>query len=147
MFGITGFNTNPESRFFGFDTFEGYPEDFDNHTKSEYSTKDCIPQTDDKRITFVKGLFQNTLNDFLKSFTPKSRLMVHMDADLYSATLFVLTKLDILLANNAIISFDEFGDLDNESAAFCDYTLSHYRDFEIIQCTPKYHRVSIMLKP
>lgn len=145
LFGIAGYNTNPESRFFGFDAFEeGYPEAFDNHLKGDYATS--IPNTDDKRIEFVKGKFQDSLDKFLESFVPKSRLVIHMDADLYSATLFVLTKLDKLFDKNTILSFDEFGALDKEFLAFYDYTRSYYRDFEIIQHTPKYHRVSIRLK-
>ena len=138
LFGVSNLNKNPHSRFFGFDTFEGYPESFDVHSKGDYSTNGVLPETDDKRIKLVKGLFQDTLNDFLKSFVPKSRLVIHMDADLYSATLFVLTKLDRLFDKNTIISFDEFGSLDREFLAFYDYVNSHYHDFEMIQHTPKY---------
>lgn len=145
IFGVAELNTNPNSRFFGFDAFEeGYPEGFDNHRKGDYATS--IPNTDDKRIEFVKGKFQDSLDNFLKSFVPKSRLVVHMDADLYSATLYVLTKLDKLFDKNTIISFDEFGSLSRKFLAFYDYARSYYHDFEIIQHTPKYYRVSIRLK-
>lgn len=146
MFGVAKLNKNPESRFFGFDTFEGYPEDFDIHKKGSYSTNSNLPQTSDQRITLIKGLFQDTLDNFLQSFKPKHQVIVHMDADLYSSTLFVLTKLDKIFDQNSIISFDEFGSLDREFLAFYDYTRSYYRDFEIIQHTPKFHRVSIRLK-
>ena len=144
IFGVAKLNTNPNSRFFGFDAFdEGYPEGFDQHLKGDYATS--IPQTDDKRIKFVKGKFQDSLDDFLKSFEPKSRLVVHLDADLYSATLYVLTKLDKLFDIDTILTFDEFGRLNTEFRAFLDYTLSYYRDYEIIQHTPGYNRVSIKL--
>lgn len=145
IFGVAELNTNPNSRFFGFDAFEeGYPEGFDNHHQGDYATS--IPHTDDKRIVFIKGKFQDSLDNFLKSFIPKSRLVVHMDTDLYSATLYVLTKLDKLFDKNTIISFDEFGSLSREFLAFYDYTRSYYHDFEIIQHTPQYYRVSIRLK-
>ena len=146
IFGVADLNTHPESRFYGFDTFEGYPESFDNHPIGDWSTDGNIPSSKDKRITFVKGLFQDTLDNFLQTFVPKSRLLIHMDADLYSATLFVLTKLDKLFDKDTIISLDEFGYLDKEFLAFHDYTRAYYHDYEIIQHTPKYHRVSIRLK-
>ena len=122
IFGVADHNTHPESRFYGFDTFEGNPESFHNHPKGIKSTYGNIPTTKDKRITFVKGLFQDTLDDFLQTFVPKSRLLIHMDADTYSATLFVLTKLDKLFDKDTIISLDEFGYLDKEFLAFHDYT-------------------------
>ena len=48
-----------------------------------------------KRISFVKGWFQNTLPGFLNGFSPRSRLIVHNDSDLYSSTLFTLANLNM----------------------------------------------------
>ena len=69
-----------------------------------------------------------------------------MDADLYSSTLFVLTKLDRLFDEKTIITFDEFGYLDKEFLAFYDYTRSFYRDYEIIHHNPSFGRTSIKFK-
>jgi hypothetical protein len=38
------------------------------------------------------GLFQESMPGFLKTFQPTSRLSIHCDADLYSATLYVLSR-------------------------------------------------------
>ena len=46
IFGVAKHNTNPQSRFFGFDAFDdGYPEVFDNHSKGDYATS--TPQSID----------------------------------------------------------------------------------------------------
>lgn len=144
LLGVASRNKNPESRFFGFDTFEGYPEDFDIHRIGSYNSP--IPKTEDSRVQFVKGKFQDSLSDFLKDFKPKNRMIIHFDADLYSATLYVLVKLEPLFDKNSILTFDEFGSLDREFRAFKDFINSFYYDYNIIQHTPKFHRVSIILK-
>jgi hypothetical protein len=49
-------NRDPQSRFIGFDSFEGCPEDFTNKiTKSTFDVAGAVPQIDDERVSFVKG--------------------------------------------------------------------------------------------
>jgi O-methyltransferase len=57
-------NHHPESLFYGFDTFEGLPEDWHFFKKGAFSFD--IPFMDDTRGTFIKGLFQDTLYRFLR---------------------------------------------------------------------------------
>src|SRR5262249_24608424 len=75
-------NTNPASRFIGFDTFEGLPEDlvlFDHTTpKGFFSRQGQPPVIDDGRVRFEKGLFYDTLRPFLCGFRPLNRLVVHL---------------------------------------------------------------------
>jgi O-methyltransferase len=88
---------NKESRFIGFDSFEGLPEDWDvihqKITKGTFSTGGNIPRIADKRVSFVRGWFQNTVSEFLKGFDGSGTLLIHYDADLYSSTLFLLTTI------------------------------------------------------
>lgn len=81
-----------------------------------------MPILQDKRIIFFKGLFQDTLPDFLSTFNRKNTLVIHIDADLYSSTLFVLTSLYPYLRNKDIIMFDDFLDPLGEFRAFDDYS-------------------------
>ena len=49
-------NCNPQSRFIGFDSFEGLPEDWTkNVPKGFFYAAGEVPQVDDKRVSFVKG--------------------------------------------------------------------------------------------
>ena len=116
------------SRFFGFDSFEGLPENWTrNWPKGNFSTDGTIPQIDDERIGFVKGWFQNTLPTFLNGFVPRSRLVVHSDSDLYSSTLFTLATLSRLLIPGTVIIFDDFSVPTHVFRAFADYTSAFMR--------------------
>ena len=117
-------NKNPKSRFFGFDTFEGLPEDWGSVKKGAYTAHGQIPETNDKRCDFIVGLFQDTLIDFLKENNISQQLVIHLDADLYNATLYVLIHLARYLKPNDIIIFDEFfyvSKADHEMRAFIDF--------------------------
>ena len=61
------------SEFYGFDTFHGFPEDCLDMKKGHYSTSGDIPKTSDPRIKFIKGLFQETLTDFLEKLATESK--------------------------------------------------------------------------
>jgi hypothetical protein len=124
---------DPASRFVGFDTFEGLPEAWeDGHPKGTFSTNGAMPVIDDARVSFVKGLFQDTLRDFAKGFTPRNRLVVNIDCDLYSATLFVLGTLDRFFQPGTIVIFDDFYSMNHETKAFIDYDRSFGRTWHAI---------------
>ena len=55
-----------------------------------------MPKITDKRISFVKGWFQNTFSDFLKNTKLDNEILVHYDADIFSATLYIMLELDRL---------------------------------------------------
>src|SRR5689334_18531036 len=103
-------NRDPQSRLIGFDSFEGLPEYWSKkYPKGSHGdVAGALPQIDDERVSFVKGWFQNTLPGFLNEFTPRSRLVVHNDADLYSSTLFTLVSLNMLLVSGTVVILDDF---------------------------------------
>ncbi|NCD34906.1 MAG: hypothetical protein EOL87_16000 [Spartobacteria bacterium] len=96
------------ARFIGFDTFVGLPEQWDWCSQGHFSTGGKEPEINDKRCSFIAGLFQNTLQDFLKDYARPNQLVVHIDCDLFSASLYVLICLGHLLREGDIIVFDEF---------------------------------------
>ena len=113
---------SPNSRFYGFDTFTGLPEHwFKDYGKGAFDVGGKIPDILDTRITFIKGAFQDTLESFLNGFNRRNRIVVHMDADLYSSTLFVLLTLHHRLKEGDIIMFDDFLDPLGEFLAFSNY--------------------------
>jgi O-methyltransferase len=68
-------NQHTESRFFGFDTFTGLPENWTySMKKGAFSAGGNIPVIEDSRVKMVKGLFQNSLRPFLKTFIRVQRL-------------------------------------------------------------------------
>ena len=113
---------SPDSRFYGFDTFTGLPEHwFKGFGKSAFNVGGMMPDILDPRVTFVKGIFQDTLGNFLNGFNRRNRIVVNMDADLYSSTLFVLLSMHHYLKEGDIIMFDDFLDPLGEFMAFRNY--------------------------
>jgi hypothetical protein len=114
-------NTNPDSRFFGFDTFTGLPEDWGNYKKGTFDLKGIKPQVADSRVSLYKGLFQETLFEFLQSFDNSRKNFILLDADLYSSTLFVLTTIAPYLKTGDILLFDEFSAQEHEFLAYMHF--------------------------
>lgn len=124
-------NTNAASRFFGFDSFRGLPEAWNTRVEAgRFNVDGKAPETDDPRVSFVEGWFNDTLTPFLTSFKPASRLVVHNDADLYSSTLYCLTRLDDLLVPGSVVIFDELFSALHEFRALRDYSTSYRRRLE-----------------
>ncbi len=105
----TALYVNPQTRFVGFDSFQGLPERWLTMDTGHFSTGGEEPLIKDPRVQFRKGWFQNTVNLFLPTLKqePPKTTLVHFDADLYSSTLFLLTSLWWHLPEYFFI-FDEF---------------------------------------
>ena len=134
-------NKNPASKFYGFDTFEGLPEAWGTYRKGDMSA--VLPEIKDARHEFVKGLFQETLFTFLATHDIDSkRRVIHLDADLFSSTLFVLTTLARHLKKGDIIFFDEFNVPNHEFYAFKIFQESYYMKFELLGAVNNYYQVA-----
>ncbi len=102
-------NVHPESSFIGFDTFSGLPERWGGFKQGHFDTGGKAPDVgDDPRCSFEVGLFQDTLPTRKQLLQSSKRKLVHLDADLYSSTLFVLCELGPLLKANDVLFFDDF---------------------------------------
>ena len=137
-------NKNPESRFFGFDTFSGLPERWEagRHDKGTFDAQGKLPPTDDPRARFIPGLFQQTLPPFAASFTPRGRLVLHLDADLYSSTLFVLMTMNRHILPGTVLIFDEFI-AEDEFAAFHHFCKACLRRWRILAARADLHKIAL----
>lgn len=135
-------NNDPDSRFYGFDTFTGLPENFGPYKKGTFNTANNIPSIKDERGKFYQGLFQQTLPDFLKIFDNKNKNVIMLDADLYTATLFTLTSLAPYLKKDDIIFFDEFVVPTHEFMAYQHFINSYYFNLELIGAANNYYFVA-----
>ncbi|MBD3637581.1 MAG: class I SAM-dependent methyltransferase [Crocinitomicaceae bacterium] len=137
---------NPDARFYGFDTFSGLPEDWGPFKKGDMDNGDEPPKYDDNRYEFFQGLFQQTLLPFLQDYKSDKRKVIHMDADLYSATLYVLATISPILKPGDIIFFDEFNVPMHEFKAFKEWTASFYIDYEVLGGVNNFYQVAIKIK-
>lgn len=109
-------NSHAQSAFYGFDSFEGLPEDWTvAHPKGTFDTGGRMPQSDDPRVHFVRGWFHESLPAFFRAHADlvesirsgERPLVVHVDSDLFSSALFVLSFLCAHFERFDFI-FDEF---------------------------------------
>ena len=136
-----------QHRFYGFDSFQGLPEDWrSNRPKGSFDVNGRVPEIADPRATIVSGLFQETLEEFLRKYDRRGRrLVVHLDADLYSSTMFVLATLDRVIEPGDVVLFDEFNQLLDEYRAFIDYQRAFRRNYEVVAATSRAERIAIRL--
>jgi hypothetical protein len=140
-------NKNADSKFYGFDTFEGLPEDFGPFGKGSMAVALESLNINDPRASFYKGLFQDTLVPFLDQYKSERKKLIHLDADLFSATLFSLSQLYRFLNDGDILLFDEFAVPKHEFMAFKIFTESFYVNYEVIGAANNYLFLAIKIKP
>lgn len=139
--------TDPDARFYGFDTFTGLPEAWGKFKAGDMGNGNEPPVIpNDQRHTFYQGLFQATLPGFLKTFDPSRRKVIHLDADIYSATLYVLTQIHPFLKAGDVLLFDEFNVPMHEYKAFTEWVAAFYVDYEVLGAVNNYYQVAILFK-
>ena len=133
--------TNPMSSLHGFDSFEGLPENWDGlRPKGTFDVKGEIPQYDDPRVRLHQGWFEDTLPLF--TLPEHQRLVIHIDADLYSSTKFILDQLRAHIVPGTIIIFDEFCDRLHEMKAFDEFLRATGMSFRFIGGTTNLEQVT-----
>ena len=97
----------PNQKFYGFDCFTGLPEDWSTFYPKGWMGLDGVPEVRDN-VELVVGLFQDTLEPFLETHEEEVAFL-HLDADLYSSTKYVLFTLadHNRLQRGTVIEFDE----------------------------------------
>jgi O-methyltransferase len=136
--------TDSAARFIGFDTFTGLPEAWTAEAPAgTFSVAGQPPRFHDPRCSFEVGLFQNTVPQFLSKFTRRNRLVLHLDADLYSSTLFVLTSVSRLVIPGDLLFFDEFATPTDEFRAFDDFARAFLFRYELIGAVNNLNQVCL----
>jgi hypothetical protein len=125
---------HPESRLHGFDSFEGLPENWlPQRSKGHFSLEGQVPKVDDCRVQFFKGWFEQTL----PRYEPPRHdvLVLNLDADLYSSTIFVLNVLESAIVPGTYIYFDEFNHQFHELRAFDEFVRRTGMRFSLVGAT------------
>lgn len=139
-------NKSADSKFYGFDTFEGLPENFGPFAKGSMAVALESLNINDLRASFYKGLFQDTLVPFLDQYKSDRKKLIHLDADLFSATIFSLSQLYRYLNDGDILLFDEFAVPKHEFMAFKIFTESFYMNYEVIGAANNYLFLAVKIK-
>jgi O-methyltransferase len=142
-------NNHVDSRFYGFDTFEGLPEDWGGYRKGDMAHGIHELQSTDSRTSFIKGTFQQTLCLFTAEHReellnrPK---LVHLDADLFSSTIFVLSQLYPFLKKGDMLLFDEFNVANHEFFAYKIFTEAFYVNLKLVGAQNNYYQTAFIVE-
>jgi O-methyltransferase len=140
-------NSNAGSLFRGFDTFEGLPEDWGGYKKGAMSFEEA--ELNDGRGEFIKGIFQQSLHPFIESnrdLLKNKAKVIHLDADLFSSTIFVLSQLYPYLKKGDIIFFDEFNVANHEFLAFKIFTESFYVKLKPVGAVNNFYQTAFIVE-
>ncbi|GAA4867804.1 hypothetical protein GCM10023310_54320 [Paenibacillus vulneris] len=97
----------PAAQIYGFDSFEGLPEDWDGYFLEKGTFKTNIPEVR-SNVTLFQGWFDQTLPKFAAEHKGKKIDLLHVDCDIYSSTVTIFENLHSLLGNGSVIVFDEY---------------------------------------
>lgn len=95
-----------ERQVYGFDSFEGLPEDWIKDYTRERFRVDALPKVR-ANVTLVKGWYEESLPPFLAEHDDAFAYL-HIDCDLYSSTKTVFELLADRLQDGTVVTFDEF---------------------------------------
>jgi len=100
----------PESQVYGFDSFEGLEEDWTGilgHLKGHFNLDGKVPKVE-KNVQLFKGRFENTVPSFASKLNKGDIRILHLDADTYKPTSYVLNSLSKIIESGTIVIFDEY---------------------------------------
>jgi len=132
---------------YGFDSFEGIPEDWAHHTKGTFTTHGKVPKISGAEM--IVGLFDDTIQSFVKSIkSPISVLII--DCDLYSSTKTIFENLKQFIVPGTVIIFDELYNYptyeNHEYKAFIEFVQENNIDYEWIAYVDNGEQVSAIIK-
>ena len=142
-------NIHPGSRFYGFDTFEGLPENWGGYRKGDMAHGINELSSEDPRAGFVKGIFQQTLNSFIRDHEVEMKAkpkLIHLDADLFSSTIFVLSQLYPYLQKGDLVLFDEFNVANHEFFAYKIFTESFYVNLKLVGAQNNFYQTAFVVE-
>ncbi len=136
----------PAGAVYGFDSFEGLPEDWRfGFDAGEFATP-TRPQVPGAEL--VVGLFADTLPGFLADH-PGPVAFVHVDCDLYSSTRTVLDAVGPRFVDGTVLVFDEYynhpGWQDFEYRAWQEYVAATGVTFDYLGVTMDDEQVSVRI--
>jgi hypothetical protein len=145
---------NPMRVIYGFDSFEGVPEDWKPEIpKGTFGLKQDIklaPLLSNIRLEI--GYFNETLPVFVNKHFKDSTMInfIHIECDIYSSTQTVLSHLGPYIKPGTIIHFDEYFNYQDwekhEHKAFQELIAEYNLKYEYIAYNKMHEQVTVMIK-
>ena len=134
----------PHKTIYGFDGFEGLPEDWTWYIRKNHFQQP-LPRVRDN-CELVVGWFDQTLPGFL-AIHPEPVAFLHIDSDLYSSASYVLDRLRDRIRPGTIILFDEYfnfpGWQQDEFRAWQEFVDCNHVRYEYIGMVTRHQKVAV----
>ncbi len=118
---------------FGFDSFEGLPEDWRPNRLAGYCRSDRVPEVAGAEV--VPGWFEDTLPKFFAEHSGEIAFL-HLDADVYTSTVTALEHVGPRLRPGSVVLFDEYFNYPgwevHEHLAWREFVTRHRVSFEYL---------------
>ena len=135
----------PLKTIYGFDGFDGLPEDWTSDFQAGHFGRQAFP-TVRKNCELVVGWFDSTLPTFIQQHTEPIAFL-HIDCDLYSSTVTVLSLLKSQIVPGTIIIFDEYFNYPgwnlDEFKAWQEFVAANGRTYEYIGYVGRHQKVAV----
>lgn len=132
---------------YGFDSFEGIPENWAGHHKGAFTTHGKIPQIDNAQM--IVGWFDDTLPKFIETKEKQIAVLI-IDCDVYSSTKTIFDNCKNLIVPGTVIIFDEvynYSDyINHEYKAFMEFVKEKNVEFEWIAHVENGEQASCIIK-
>jgi predicted O-methyltransferase YrrM len=138
----------PNDTIYGFDSFEGLPEDWTSRMPKGFFKRDALP-TVRSNVKLQVGWFDNTLPIWKVDHGNRPIALLHIDSDLYSSAVTILTELKDNIVPGTVIVFDEYinypgWELD-EFKAWQEHVKKHKIKYAYIGRVSKHQKVAIRI--
>lgn len=137
----------PNKFVFGFDGFEGLPENWTSRMQKGFFARDTLPKVL-PNCQLVVGWFDQTLPGFKQNKIKNGPIaLLHIDSDLYSSAVTILETLKDNIVPGTVIVFDEYinypgWELD-EFRAWQEHVVKYNIKYEYIGRVSRHQKVAI----
>lgn len=139
-------NIKKQVEFYGFDSFEGLPEDW--RTGYHKGTFECDLPKVNVNVTLIKGYFEDTLHEFVLKHEDNCAF-IHVDCDLYSSAKTIFNCLKNQIKSGTIILFDEYFNYpdwqNGEFKAFQEFVLENQIQYDYLAYQNTHEQVIVKI--
>lgn len=132
---------------YGFDSFEGLPEDWFGKFKAGHFAG-AVPRVPGN-VELVKGWFSDTLPGFVSAHSERISFL-HIDCDLYSSTRCIFENLGKQISPGCVVVFDEYfnypGWKQHEHLALKEFVQSRGLSYRYQAVVPSHQQVCVIME-
>jgi hypothetical protein len=134
---------------FGFDSFEGLPDDWHSGIPSGVFNENGIGPKVEDNVELVVGWFDKTLPFFLDKHEGEKAAFIHVDCDIYSSTVMIFNGLRKQIVPGTVILFDEYFNYPewqhHEHKALLEFCKTWNVSYKYVCFMPQYMKAAIQI--